>query len=43
MLYLPSEIINFVFILCDDIAREKCSIVCMLFNNILDTFKNIKV
>ncbi len=41
MLYLPGEIINYILVLCDGITRERCSVVCKLFSNILDTFKNI--
>ncbi len=33
--------INYILILCDGITRERCSVVCKLFDNTLDSFKNI--
>ena len=41
MLYLPNELINYILIICDGITRERCTIVCKLFADILITFENI--
>ncbi len=41
MLCLPNEIINYILIICDGIARERCTIVCKLFADILNNFENI--